>query len=787
MRKALIRALAGFVVLPTAVASDGPYADLDWVAREQLPAAEREVLPAYCSGSYVQPAFPAPLNSDPEDFPAVVGADDAQYWVDDRVEFTGDVHIDKGNQLVRAPQATIHLHNEVAEMPEGVTYRVPGLLLRGATATTRVDTGAAEVTESRFVMHDNHLRGRASEIARDKNGTLRVTDGSVTRCEPGSNSWSLNSREIVIKEGAQHGKARNATLKVGRVPVFWAPRMTFPVSDERVSGFLFPDIGYGDTNGLDVALPYYLNLAPNYDATLTPRYISERGLMGEAEFRHLSRWSNTEIGGGYMPEDDLYDGKLSKDDWKALGSPGEFEPSDRWIASIDHAGWLGNFRTLTDLAWVSDDDYLRDLGTNLAVSSQVELESTAAVEYRNGGLHARAWTQTFRRLEAGTDPYDRIPGVDLSYERRLLGPLRGSLGVSYADFDRSEDLLLGTIEGIKGNRTHVEPRLLIPLNWPFGFFHLEGGWRYTSYDLEDVPVGVDDAPERNIGLGSLDGGLYFERETSVFGSAVVQTLEPRLYYLYQEHENQDDLPRFDATNLTFGINQLFRDNRFSGLDRIGDANQLSTVLTTRFVSAETGRELLQASLGQIFYFRDRKVTLSGIETSAERQSSSAIVFEAGSQLARYWHLRTNVVWDPHDNEFDETGFALQYRRDNRHIANIGWRSLDGEADDDLNQTDVSAYWPVSTHWAVMARWNYDVDNEETLEVFGGVEYNTCCWQVRFMGRQFLKNQSSAINNIEKDKGVFLQLVFRGLAGFGGRVDQVMRNGIRGYSTRANQR
>jgi len=240
---------------------------------------------------------------------------------------------------------------------------------------------------------------------------------------------------------------------------------------------------------------------------------------------------------------------------------------------------------------------------------------------------------------------------------------------------------------------------------------------------------------------------------------MVQTLEPRLYYLYQERAEQNELPRFDVTPLRFSYSQLFRSNRFSGVDRISDANQLSAGVTSAFVDAKTGRQYLRASVGQIFFFQDRLVTSNGVAQDDDRHSSSAIAGEFRAALTRHLSMAGTLVWDPNDNTVDESLYQLSYRRDNRHIANVGYRQ---DRLTNLDQTDVSLLWPVTRRWSVLGRWNYDLTNERTIEGFAGLEYNDCCWQMRIIARRYIENRSAAlIEQVQPDKGVFFQFVFKG--------------------------
>lgn len=755
-----------------------------WMPRDQMPVKQAEILPRYCAGQYRTLDFPYPESVDSESLPIVADAQSASYLIDGDVVLNGQVHLEQGNRSISADEVRLDRNTRQAYLTGQVRVLEPGVAAQGTRGQVNLDSQAANLEEVEFLLLEGGMRGEADSLNQDDQGNLKVIAGSYTRCEPGNNSWRVTSSTVRIAEGENWAIARNAVLRVRDVPVFYAPRISIPVTDDRLSGFLFPTIGYSSEDGTEIGLPYYLNLAPNYDATLVPRYLSKRGWGLESEFRYLSSWQESVFSGAFLPNDDQYDGKLTRSDFderKAQGRvTGEFEPADRWLYALDHVGEAGRFRTLIDYTAVSDRDYFRDLDSYLDVSSQIALERLGQVEFTAGGLDTRLWIQRFDRLDDGTvDPYQRLPQLDLTYVGQLLGPLEWSLGTQAVSFDRENTDLTG-IQRAVGNRLHLEPRLRLPLSSSWGFLTLAGGYRHTLYDLRDMPDVLDDSPERTIGFGSARAGLIFERDMSLFDTSVVQTLEPELFYLYQQYENQSNIPNFDTAELTFGYSQLFRDNRFSGLDRIGDANQLSVGLTTRFANPLSGREFLRASVGQIVYFEDREVTLSGAPTEEDRESSSSLAAELSGRLARFWRLTGTVIWDPHDNQLEEGGAAIQYRRDNQHIVNLSYRNLGAQ---DVDQTDVSFYWPMSKHYSVLGRWNYDLVNNRTIEGFLGLEYNNCCLQVRLFARRFIDSPSgSTVEDVEADDGLFLQIVFKGLAGIGGKVESVLEKGIRGYRT-----
>jgi LPS-assembly protein len=758
-----------------------------WHVRDDLPPARQRQLAGYCAGAYVKPRF-APAAKGPLNEQPVHGeAQSAEYWVDGKVTLTGNVKLQQGNRTVTTHQASLDTETLEAVLTGGVLFEEPFVAIQGEGAELNLDTKAADLDDVQFFLFQPELRGDAQQLLRDELGTLALKDAEFTRCEPGNNGWRINSSRMTVEEGAIFATARNATVRMKGVPIFYTPYIRFPVSDDRQSGFLFPSIEYSGSEGLDLTLPYYFNLAPNYDATLSPRYIGKRGINLEGEFRHLSSWQTTTLNAAILPDDDLFDGTFDKDDFADAVEQGlvagEFKPADRWLYGMRHQGRLGHFSSRVNYTAVSDRDYFRDLGSDLGVSSRIDLERVGELQYARGGFFARVWAQRFQRLdEVTTDPYQRLPELELGYSGRLVGPLEYSLGAEWVSFTRNNDDLRG-LNAVVGDRLHLEPRLRLPFSWTWGFLTFAGGYRYTQYDLQDAPPRIDDKPDRSIGLGSVEGGLFFDREVNLFGAEMVQTLEPRVYYLYQEFADQRDLPRFDVSEFTIQYDQLFRDNRFTGLDRIGDANQLTVGVTSRLMDSSSGRELLRASIGQIKYFSDRRVTLSGPPDDDDRRGVSAMAGELSWSVTRSWRVRGTLVWDTGDGQVDEAAGSVQYRSDNRHIFNVGYRKRKSI---DVDQTDLSVYWPVGRRFGVLGRWNYDLVSDRTIEALAGIEYNDCCWQLRLVARHFLDSPTSrSFEDIDADKGIFLQIVFKGLAGVGGTLESVMQRGIKGYQSEAN--
>ena len=725
----------------------------------------------WCPGAYADPPMPHDREVDSSLFPITVSADLITSHDGVRADATGSVAVRQGNRLLTARSAVVDRSTSLSRATGDARFREPGLFMHGTSALVDMATGAASMDDAEFVLTSLDLRGRAEEIQR-RGATVELVAASMTGCPPGADVWRIRAATVRLDADKQVATTRHARLILGGVPVFYTPYLRFPVSDARTSGFLFPGIGYDADDGIDVSVPYYFNLAPNYDATLTPRWIGRRGAGVEAEFRHRSVWSDTLFDSAFLADDRDYDGRFSRSD--ALDTT-HFEPADRWLFHVDHRGRLGGLQTRVDFTTVSDNDYFGDFGGIWSApsgGSRVSLERRGEIQYSRGGLVARLLAQGFQRLEPGRLPHRRVPEAGITYVGKLRGPLAFSVGASWTSFDSPD----GAASVVTGKRYHLEPRLRFGLIRPWGFVNVTGGARRTGYDLDNVRIGADPRPRRDIRLGILDTGLFFERGLEAFGPGWTQTLEPRLYYLRQSYQDQDELPTFDASALTFSFRQLFRDNRFAGLDRIGDANRVSVGVASRLLDAR-GAEVLSARLGAMTHLSRRRVDLT--EGPTERPDTDLIGEVTGSRGPL--RLGSKLAWDVSGRELDELGIGIAYRRDARRIVNIGYR----RRFPDVDQTDVSFRWPLTAlapRWSAFGRWNYDWRFGQMIDGFAGFEYANCCLEVKLLWHRTLRSPRNVpIAEATADRGVMLQIALKGLAGFGSKVDSRLVRGIKGYS------
>ena len=451
-----------------------------WVDRGDLDESQRRGLPAHCSGRYLLPPLPYPEDIDNDAMPVEGEADLVEYEADGDIALSGDVILAQGNRMLRAARAVLGQGRREGLLAGGVYLREPDLVLQGSRAEVDLDRETAVVHDAEFLLPAPELRGKAVSVTRDEAGNVVLQRQEFTRCEPGNDSWRVTARRVRLPDKAVFGTARHAVVRMKGVPVLYTPYIKFPVTGDRQSGFLFPNFQYSGEDGLDLSVPYYLNLAPNQDATLVPRIVSRRGQGLEGEYRHLSRWEQTTLSGAILPNDDLYDGTLERDDWERLIGSGldaaeTFEPADRWLVSVDHRGRIGRFATSIDFSETSDRDYFRDLGSGLGESSRIALNQWGQIAYRSGGLFMRLWGQAFQRLdEIERNEYKRLPELEILYTGRGLGPLEYGFWATGSSFDRDTEGLRG-INALTGERMHLEPRLTLPLRWPFGFFQGQRG------------------------------------------------------------------------------------------------------------------------------------------------------------------------------------------------------------------------------------------------------------------------------------------------------------------------
>ncbi|AMB83916.1 LPS biosynthesis protein [Pseudomonas agarici] len=833
------------------------YSHLDWVPREKLTPAQLAETGPYCSGSYIEPIRPGMNDkTSKSDSPTFIGAKVSRYEQDQQLaSLAGDVVMRQGSMQVEADEASLYQAENRGELNGNVRVRDNGALLVGDHADVQLDTGEAKVDNAEYVLHKSRIRGSALYAKRAENAIIRLKDGTYTTCEPNSNAWQLKGNNITLNPATGFGTATNVTLRVKDIPILYTPYIYFPIDDRRQSGFLPPSFSSGGDTGFTLVTPYYFNLAPNYDATLYPRYMTKRGLLMEGEFRYLTKSSEGQFGGAYL-NDENNDRSKQTDSKKT-----------RYMLNWQHKGGLDS-RVLTEVDYtkISDPYYFQDLQSDQigVESSNSYVNQQGAVSYRGDDYTARLNVQAYQLSSVSNiTPYNRLPqltlngelpyhpeGLNFTYETEAVRFERSLENGNFFDKDggpfdgngnsvgtpRLDTNVVGLARA-NGNRLNLKPGVSLPLNWTYGYITPSLKYQYTQYDLDLGSKGKDQlasnfgnasalgetfnsSQNRGVPIASIDSGLYFDRSTSLFGTHYRQTLEPRLFYLYVPEKDQKDIPVFDSGEYSFNYASLFRDNRFSGSDRVGDENKLSLGVTSRWIE-DNGFERQRISIGQALYFRDRNVQLPGVDyrTRADAQANvSPYALEYGYRFNHDWRATADYNWDP-DSHSPRSGSAMFHYQpeDNPNkVFNAGYRYRNDQVIYNQNtgqwqfggdygtpgtpgfvkdyykiqQHDFSVIWPIVPQWNVISRWQYDYNRNRTLEAFGGFEYDNCCWKLRLINRYWVKYDEfsqDAPQNEKGDRGIFLQIVLKGLGGVvGTKVESFLDKGIQGYREREDQ-
>jgi LPS-assembly protein len=648
-------------------------------------------------------------------------------------EFRGNVEMLQGGQRLTAEQLRYDKATGQADATGNVTLRDSAHSYYQTQETQlNLESRIGYAGPSTFRLENDSARGDAQHIDFVGPDLTVLKRARYTTCAPGQDDWFLKMRELKLDTQKNIGTAYDTSVNFFNVPVFYLPYVNFPISDERKSGFLAPRLGHSSQSGLEIAAPYYINLAPNYDDTLAPRFMSERGLQLQNQFRYLTPHSEGNFDLEVLP----HDRKENGDDRAA----GQYLHKH-----VFNSLWTGNI----DLRYVSDDNYFNNFGDNLALTSQTYLPQNAEVTYRGPlwNFSARATnTQTIDPTIAPVDrPYTRLPQLNLS-TNLPFGPNR----VNY--FFDSEATYFERSIGVTGERLNLYPALSLPLKNSYGYVTPRLGVRYIGYHLSSTQ---DDTPSLTRGVFSVDNGLVFERDSRWGERLFTQTLEPRLYYLYVPAKGQDGLPNFDTAVPDLSFSNLFRDNRFIGGDRIGDSNQITAALTTRFIDEKDGAERGRVSLGRIYYFADRQVNLPPGPSDAD---ASDIVGEAAATLTGRWHARATVQWNRIEDHLQKYNYYLQYNPAGNRIVNIGKQYTR----DELEQTDVSTEWPIAGRWAFRARSVYSQLDHRNVDSYVGLEYNACCWAIRILGSRRLSVDTANNNAATQNSSIMFELELTGL-------------------------
>ena len=676
-----------------------------------------------------------------------ISADSGEAFIDEsELVFFGNVEMLQEHRRLTADEIRYNQSSDTVTAEGNVRFQQPELIVAGDRAHLELERETAKIDQVSYELPGIGGRGTADSGETAGEGVFVAHRVRFTTCAEGDDSWTISARKLRVDRNSGQANASNARFRFKGVPLLATPWLQFPIDDRRMSGLLVPTAGYSSRNGFEVGLPYYLNLAPNYDATITPRIISKRGLLIGGEFRYLFPGHRGTLLGEMIPQD-----RLSDNDF-------------RGAIHIDHrSNFTERLRGKLIYTSVSDDNYLEDFGRNIGVTSTRYLNNVADIRYLGDDWKALASWEQKEVLGTFDRPLTRFPQLLFTTDQRPTDFSRVSFVGEYVNFQRDR--------GISSQRIDVYPRLALQWRKPWAYAQPSLSGRYTKYAADDGVSGGTTEPHRTLFSASLDTGLFMERNLDLFGNSGIQSLEPRVKYLYTPYEDQSDIPNFDSILPDFNYANLFRENRFTGTDRIGDANQLAYGVSTRFMENASLRERFSAGIGQILYFSDRRVQLGN--DPVETYATSPLVGELDLALSRLWSTNAVVQWNPTESGQENSLVRLRYHdTEARKLMTLGYRYYPSR---NLEYSDIAFDWPITRKIRALGRWQYSTSFGQTMEAVGGLEYDTCCWRFRGALRRYIANADG-----EYDNSFFFQLELKGLSRLGHDIDEMFGRSLYGY-------
>jgi LPS-assembly protein len=661
------------------------------------------------------------------------------------INFSGQVELLRAGQKIKADELIIDSLTEQLEANGQTVYEDANFRLQAEAFTLNQKAQSARFEATKFELVGQHARGSADEIFMIDANHSRFRNILYTTCDPDDRDWHLKADELNIDQSSGRGTAKNATIYFQEVPFFYLPYIMFPIDDRRMSGMLTPLISYSNTRGGSIAVPLYWNIATHTDATITPAWYGKRGLQWNSENRYLSHNYEGQVDLSYLDDD--------------------FTNSKRWLKKWQHKADLGlNIKTNILLQEVSDNFYFDDFEPLTSERGDIDyLERHITLSHTSRTWETRLRWQDYQTLDQTIpipdQPYQRLPGLSLnSLFKPFDNGLQFEIRNQWVDFDRDNS--------VTGSRLYIAPSLAWSKTDSWNFFKPKLQFALTEYRLDNN--GPNNSISRAIPTFSLDTGLIFER---VFNArrGWIQTLEPRLFYLNTPFENQSNIPNFDTADLSDSYNNLFATNRFSGFDRIGDANQFTLAIGSRVLSTTSGAELFNFTVGQIFYQQDRRVSLDN--TPPAEAPKSDLITQMEITPNPNWRLSSNITRHQ-DNTRSDKNLTIHYHKQG-FAANIGYFFTDLE----LEQYLLSAAYPLNDRWTVVAKHHQSILFDEPVENLFGLSYESCCW-----GFKILASQTSDDNFVEIDQAIYFELTLKGLSQVGQDIDTKLFNSIPGYQT-----
>ena len=680
---------------------------------------------------------------------SILQSDRLTYWQEtDELEATGNVRLSRDGDRVQGPRMRMKMAASTGffEQPEYSIRRIK----TGSAAT--LWTGSEERVSANLTTG----QGAAERMEFEGEGKYRLTDATYSTCTPPAGTdpdWFARTTDLRLDYDREQGTARNATLYFKGTPILYSPWLSFSLNNERKSGLLTPTFGSTSSGGIEYTQPFYWNIAQNMDATIAPRIMAKRGTLWNGEYRYLQSSYSGSMQGKFLPDDKLANTR-------------------RYSYSLAHYQNFGHGLAATlDLNGASDGTFFSDLASGSSLISQTNLLRQGTLNYSGGWWSANLLAQSYQTLQDPslppvTEPYQRLPQLTVSANRSDL-----PLGMNFAFSGEHVSFRNPTL--VQGRRFTLYPQISLPLQTQVLSITPKIGLHATRYNLDRQAAGTPEQISRSLPIFSVDSGVTFERDVNWQGTALTQTLEPRLYYLYVPERDQSQIPVFDSALTGFDFAQIFGENRYGGGDRIGDANQATVMLTSRLLDPLTGAETMRAAFGQRFYFSTQKVGLPGEVLRSDRQTDFLGSF-SGRVLPRTY-ADVGLQYNPRLNQMERINVGGRYQPEAGKVLNAGYRyTRDQIGQVGLGQIDISGQWPIFGGWHAVGRFNYSTKDRRMIESVAGLEYDGGCWVGRIV-MQRLATQTQQSNT-----SLFLQLELNGFAKVGSNPLDILKRNVPGY-------
>ena len=714
-------------------------------------------------------------NRDP--VPLFIDANNVQGHQDVDIEAEGEVRLRKRGKAVFADWLRYDQAQSEVHARGNVRLEQRGDSIEGTELNFNIDTerGAMEKPNYRLQINATQGRGEGDRLVFEGESKYRMLAGSYTTCDVGVNDWFIRAKDFEVDKERQIGTARNASVEFMGKPILYSPYLSFSLDRERKSGFLAPTFGQTGNSGTEFSLPYYWNIAPNRDATITPRVMTKRGVQLRNEFRYLDPTYRGELRYEILPDDRVRGG----DTRSALSVVHNQNFANGWVGALN-------------VQRASDNNYFTDLSNQISATSQILLPRAGSLA-KGGALGADgSWgfsTSVQRWQTLQTDPLNpvTVPYSALQANLTATKPFAGiadtALQANVTEFTHPTQ--------INGTRAIVYPSVSLPLQTSFGYVTPKVGMHMTHYNFDNTNTGLGDQ-NRLVPILSADSGVVFERDMQVSGHSMTQTIEPKIFYVYIPTRNQNSLPVFDSALQNTNFATLYTENQFSGSDRINDANQVTTGVTSRILQPN-GIERLRAGIAQRFYFKTQEVTLPGV---APRGSNTSDLLAAlNGLIVENWFADAGFQYTTNQSQTQRLNAGVRYEPERGKVVNVAYRYTNGSLitatgtpttsspdnpSNTLRQADISTQWPISRQLTLIGRMNYSIADSRMLEGLAGLEYNGGCWAVRVVAHSFATTSTTSINSF------FMQLELNGVSKIGSNPLELLRRNIGGYYRGAPQ-